>query len=448
MTETFVEPAEPGYAIRNLCGGCYARVTGLTAVCQDFCSLRLEHAGLCAEHAEADQPCHRCGAMGRRLTAHQPQNEAEEAASRPGILARIAYLEWVAAGCSTPRGDGNCDDTSCPLCSHERAAELERLREQAQVTVQVTYWVPTQYSVEVQAAQAAAELRQRHRDEAAAIAEKVANGEITSGDATSEVGDPTALHGPDLHELAYALAKEADAFDMAGPNGDAVDWDDAETYHVYITPETPAEGTAPAAATDVDQRTPGPAFTRDEVAAAFDRAVAEVESIAGKDPVLYLIARLSAGQPTGGGPFTRDQANDAWNAAADAAKRYYNLAGGETSDTIRSDSVGDLIINLAGGFLGNPAADPDEVIAQAWHDLDVYLDEFQVWNNHSNDLGDGCPWSGQQATQENREALCAGLDPDDERCPQGCRGSALTDPERGTDVHKAAIVATVKGWVS
>lgn len=448
MTETFVEPAEPGYAIRNLCGGCYVRVTGLPAVCRDFCSLRLDHAGLCAEHTEVDQPCHRCGEMGRRLTAHQPQNEAEEAASRPGVLARIAYLEWVAAGCSTLRGDGNCDDTGCPLCSHERAAELERFREQAQVTVRVTYWVPTQYSVEVLAAHAAAELRQRYRDEAAAIAEKVASGEITSGDATSEAGDSAAPHGLDLHELAYALAKEADTFGMAGPNGDAVDWDDAETYHVYITPEPPAGGTAPAAAPGADRRTPGPTFTRDEVAAAFDGAVAEVEGIAGEDPVLYLIARLATGQPPGSGPFTRDQANAAWNAAADAAKRYYNPADGETSDTIRSDSVGDLIINLAGGFLGDPAARPAEVIAQAWHDLEVDLDEFRVWNKHSNDLGDGCPWSGQRATQENREALCTGLDPDDERCPQGCRGSYLTDPERGTGVHKAAIVATVKGWVS
>lgn len=447
MTEILVEPTVPGRAIRNLCDDCYKRVTGLLAECQDFCSLRLDHAGLCAERNEVDQPCHRCGEMGHRLTAHEPQDEDEEAASRPGILARIAYLGCVAAGCSTVHGDGNCDDADCPLCSDERAAELARLREQAEVTIQVTYWVPTQYSVEVLAVQAAAKLHRRGRDEAAAIAEKVASGEITSGDATSEVGDPAAPHGMDLHELAYAMAKEADAFDMAGPNGDAVDWDDAETYHVYITAEIPDDRT-PAAAVSADRHTPGPASTRDEVTASFDKAIAEVEGIAGKDPVLHLIARLAAGQPSGIGPFTRDQANAAWNAAADAAKRYYNPAGGETSHTIRSDSVGDLIINLAGGFLGDPAAQPAEVIAQAWHDLDVYLDEFQVWNKHSNDLGDGCPWSGQRATQENREALCTGLDPDDERCPQGCRGSYLTDPERGTDVHKAAIVATVKGWVS
>jgi hypothetical protein len=42
----------------------------------------------------------------------------------------------------------------------------------------------------------------------------------------------------------------------------------------------------------------------------------------------------------------------------------------------------------------------------------------------------------------------SGLADDDEGCPQGCRGSAWADPERDTPPYKAAIAATVKGWIS
>lgn len=199
-----------------------------------------------------------------------------------------------------------------------------------------------------------------------------------------------------------------------------------------------------------DEGAPAPAgvFTRDQVTTAFGAAVAEVERIVGEDGTIALIAKLGAGQPPGNGPFTREAVTGAWNAAADAAKDEYNPSEIETGDTIRSDSIGDLIVNLAGGFLDNPAADTDEVIAAKWHDLHpVSLDGFQVWSRHGNDLGDHCPWSGQQATQENREALMSGLGDDDERCPQGCRGSVLEDPQRGTPAYRAAIVAEVKGWL-
>jgi hypothetical protein len=199
-----------------------------------------------------------------------------------------------------------------------------------------------------------------------------------------------------------------------------------------------------------DLNAPVRSFTRGEVAAAFERAVAEVEGIAGEDAAIDLIARLATGQPSGDQPFTRDQVIAAWNAAADAAKDVYNPGEVETSDTIRSDSCGDLIANLAAGFLGNPAGrDTGDVIAEQWHDLEMAsFDGFEVWTQHVNDLGDHCPWSGQQATPQNREALMSGLDPDDDRCPQGCRASALENPPEDSSLYKAAIVATVKGWVA
>ena len=36
----------------------------------------------------------------------------------------------------------------------------------------------------------------------------------------------------------------------------------------------------------------------------------------------------------------------------------------------------------------------------------------------------------------------------DDRCRQGCQASGLEDPPQGSDLYKAAIVATVKGRVS
>lgn len=189
--------------------------------------------------------------------------------------------------------------------------------------------------------------------------------------------------------------------------------------------------------------------TRDEVAAAFDRAVAEVEHIAGEDDAIDVIAGLGVGEPPGDGPFTREEVFAAWNAAAETAKDDYNPEETESSRTIRSDSCGDLIVNLAVGFLGNPGRDTDDVIAQQWAGLEPeFFDGFEVWNRHVNDLGDYCPWSRQWATPENREALMSGLASDDNRCPQGCRASTLEDPPKGSEPYNAATVATVKGWVS
>lgn len=139
--------------------------------------------------------------------------------------------------------------------------------------------------------------------------------------------------------------------------------------------------------------------TRDEVVAAFDRAVAEVERIAGEDVAISLIAGLGAGEPLGDGPFTCQEVNAAWNDAAEWAKEDYNPEEVENSHTIRSDSCGDLIVNLATGFLHNPGCDADDVIAEQWADLEPdWFDGFH--------------------------------------------------PPKGSDPYKAAIVATVKGWVS
>ncbi|MGH3281300.1 MAG: hypothetical protein ACRDNW_19495 [Trebonia sp.] len=147
--------------------------------------------------------------------------------------------------------------------------------------------------------------------------------------------------------------------------------------------------------------------TRDKVSAAFARAVTEVESIAG------------------GG-----------------SKKM------ENSRTICSDSCGDLIVNLAAAFLRDPGRGTDDVIAEHWADLEPdFFDGFEVWNQHVNDLGDYCPWSGRWGS-DSREALMSGLEPGDDLCPQGCRASALEDPPKGSGPYKAAIVATVKGWIS
>ena len=51
------------------------------------------------------------------------------------------------------------------------------------------------------------------------------------------------------------------------------------------------------------------------------------------------------------------------------------------------------------------------------------------WNEHSNDLGDYCPWSGQPAATED----------DDARCPAGCAASALVEPSTGGAAHAAPL---------
>lgn len=190
-------------------------------------------------------------------------------------------------------------------------------------------------------------------------------------------------------------------------------------------------------------------FSREEVDAAFGRAVDETEGIAGEDWAIDLISLSGDGLPEGSGPFTLDEAAAAWNVVAEEAKEEYNPDDGETSDTVRSDTCGDLIVNLAVGFLRSPGADVDDVIADQWADLEPDdPEELVAWNQHGNQLGDYCPWSGTQATPANREALFSGLDDDDDLCPQACPGSWTEELPKDSDIYRAAIAATVRGWVS
>jgi hypothetical protein len=192
---------------------------------------------------------------------------------------------------------------------------------------------------------------------------------------------------------------------------------------------------------------PAGTVTREQALAALNGAVATVESIAGEHEAIALIGSRARSLLDGPGPFTCETVTAALNDAADEAKDIYNPDGGETSDTVIADSIGDLIVNLAAGWLTEPDCDTDELIARQWHDLDPDLEGFQVWNAHVNELGDHCPWSGQPVAP-NREALMSELADDDEGCPQGCPGSAWADPEQDTPPYKAAIAATVKGWIA
>lgn len=113
-------------------------------------------------------------------------------------------------------------------------------------------------------------------------------------------------------------------------------------------------------------------YTREAVEAAWDRAYGEAESIAGEDAALDAMFMHGIGNQLGAGEaVTRAEAVRAFGNLADDAKAEYNPDGGENGDTIRSDSCGDLVANLAGGFLDNPQAEAFDVIADAWKDLNL-----------------------------------------------------------------------------
>jgi hypothetical protein len=44
---------------------------------------------------------------------------------------------------------------------------------------------------------------------------------------------------------------------------------------------------------------------------------------------------------------------------------------------------------------------------------------MEKFNNHSNDIGDWCPYSGEPVPE----------DYNDDRCPQWCRASAIVDAD-------------------
>ena len=99
---------------------------------------------------------------------------------------------------------------------------------QGTVTFEVTYWVPTRYSIRVDPAEAEAKLRDAGYGTAAGIAGKIARGEITSADA-SEDDEGDAVGG-----LAWAIAKNAALFGADRPAGEPDGYDDPETYHVWV----------------------------------------------------------------------------------------------------------------------------------------------------------------------------------------------------------------------
>ena len=70
----------------------------------------------------------------------------------------------------------------------------------------------------------------------------------------------------------------------------------------------------------------------------------------------------------------------AFNDLAEYVKTEYNPDGTEDGDSIRSDSTGDLVVNLAIGFLDNPEAEAYDVIAASWKDLDLAdFPSFTQW---------------------------------------------------------------------
>lgn len=75
--------AVPPAAVLLLCDECWEAGTGLRAECADFCSLGLNHYGLCDEHPRAGTPtaCQNCGRTGRL-------HEQEAQYTDPGDLAR------------------------------------------------------------------------------------------------------------------------------------------------------------------------------------------------------------------------------------------------------------------------------------------------------------------------------------------------------------------------
>jgi hypothetical protein len=115
------------------------------------------------------------------------------------------------------------------------AISSQPARPDSPVTFFLTYWVPTQYGMGLDAAQVAVRLREAGWTAEAGTAERIARGEITGGDATDDgavsVNDE---EGAALRDLAYAIRKNAELFDAGGPGGEPITVDEAETFHVWV----------------------------------------------------------------------------------------------------------------------------------------------------------------------------------------------------------------------
>lgn len=138
--------------------------------------------------------------------------------------------------------------------------------------------------------------------------------------------------------------------------------------------------------------------------------------------------------------FTREDVHAAISAAGQAARKLIPRSVSADGNAAR-DSALDLVLSLTRGLLDDPTRDPAAVIAEQYADIIPDFDGFEVWNEHVNDIGDYCGNSGQPIPRDYDDGT------DSPRCPAGCRASAPTDPEAGTQSHNAAIVAAVKGWL-
>jgi hypothetical protein len=111
-------------------------------------------------------------------------------------------------------------------------------------------------------------------------------------------------------------------------------------------------------------------YTPAQVEAVFLQAFAAAEVFIGEDEALDIMLAHGIGNQLGAAEaVTRDEAVAAFNDLAEYVKTEYNPDGTEDSDSIRSDSAGDLVVNLAIGFLDDPEAEAYDVIAASWKDL-------------------------------------------------------------------------------
>lgn len=92
---------------------------------------------------------------------------------------------------------------------------------------EVSYWVPSRYTVRLDAGEAAAALGELGFPVAAAVAAQIASGEIACGDAGEDEDGPLA-------ELATAIAQMGGRFGADRPSGEPDNWDTPEDYHVWV----------------------------------------------------------------------------------------------------------------------------------------------------------------------------------------------------------------------
>jgi len=104
---------------------------------------------------------------------------------------------------------------------------------QAPASIVLTYWVPVQYRVTLDAADVETRLRAAGRAEAAGLAGKIARREITGGDLGAHDDD---LLDTGLGILARTLARHARLFGADEPAGEPTDCGSPGQYHLWVGP--------------------------------------------------------------------------------------------------------------------------------------------------------------------------------------------------------------------